>query len=77
MEQPFLETNLPNLPLLARGKVRDLYHLGDQLLIIATAEGPALVDRETEEVVESSGYQGGAWPEALRWRMYNPLTGEA
>jgi len=36
MEQPLLETNLPNLPLLARGKVRDIYHLGDQLLIIAT-----------------------------------------
>ena len=30
-----LETNLP-LPLVARGKVRDIYDLGDQLLFVAT-----------------------------------------
>jgi phosphoribosylaminoimidazole-succinocarboxamide synthase len=33
---PVLETNLPGLPLLARGKVRDIYDLGDHLLIVAT-----------------------------------------
>lgn len=31
-----LETHLPGLKLLARGKVRDVYDLGDQLLIVAT-----------------------------------------
>src|SRR5436305_15163068 len=30
------ETNLPGLKLLARGKVRDVYDLGDRLLIVAT-----------------------------------------
>ena len=30
------ETNLPGLPLLGRGKVRDIYGLGDQLLIVAS-----------------------------------------
>ena len=30
------ETNLPGLPLLSRGKVRDIYDLGDRLLLIAT-----------------------------------------
>jgi phosphoribosylaminoimidazole-succinocarboxamide synthase len=30
------ETLLPDLPLLSRGKVRDVYDLGDQLLIVAT-----------------------------------------
>jgi len=30
------ESNLPGIPLLARGKVRDIYSLGDQLLFIAT-----------------------------------------
>jgi phosphoribosylaminoimidazole-succinocarboxamide synthase len=37
MKQPLLQTNLGDLPLLARGKVRDIYDLGnDQLLFIAT-----------------------------------------
>jgi len=31
-----LETRLPNVPLYKRGKVRDLYDLGDHLLIVAT-----------------------------------------
>ncbi|HIE52158.1 MAG TPA: phosphoribosylaminoimidazolesuccinocarboxamide synthase, partial [Armatimonadetes bacterium] len=31
-----LETNLPGVPLLKRGKVRDIYDLGDCLLIVAT-----------------------------------------
>ncbi len=31
-----ISTNLPDLPLFARGKVRDVYDLGDRLLIIAT-----------------------------------------
>jgi phosphoribosylaminoimidazole-succinocarboxamide synthase len=31
-----LETNLPDLELLARGKVRDIYKVGDKLLIVAT-----------------------------------------
>ncbi len=34
--QPLLQTNLPNLKLIGRGKVRDLYDLGEYLLIVAT-----------------------------------------
>jgi len=30
------ETNLPSLPLLTRGKVRDIYDLGEEALIVAT-----------------------------------------
>ena len=30
------ETNLPGYKLLARGKVRDVYDLGEQLLIVST-----------------------------------------
>lgn len=33
---PLLETHLPGLPLLSRGKVRDIYDLGDHLLFVAT-----------------------------------------
>ena len=31
-----METNLPNVKLLTRGKVRDIYDLGDQVLIVAS-----------------------------------------
>ena len=34
--KPLLQTNLPKLKLLNRGKVRDIYDLGDTLLIVAT-----------------------------------------
>jgi phosphoribosylaminoimidazole-succinocarboxamide synthase len=33
---PLLETRLPGLPLWRRGKVRDIYDLGDRLLIVTT-----------------------------------------
>jgi phosphoribosylaminoimidazole-succinocarboxamide synthase len=36
MAEPLIETNLADVSLLARGKVRDIYDLGSQLLIVAT-----------------------------------------
>ena len=36
MEQALMETNISQYPLFARGKVRDVYDLGDKLLIVAT-----------------------------------------
>ena len=33
---PLLQTNLPGVPLWRRGKVRDVYDLGDRLLVVAT-----------------------------------------
>jgi phosphoribosylaminoimidazole-succinocarboxamide synthase len=36
MSEVILETNLPGVELLARGKVRDMYDLGDRLLIVTT-----------------------------------------
>jgi phosphoribosylaminoimidazole-succinocarboxamide synthase len=36
MEQALMETNISEYPLFARGKVRDVYDLGDKLLIVAT-----------------------------------------
>ena len=36
MEQAVIETNLVTLNLLKRGKVRDIYDLGDHLLMVAT-----------------------------------------
>ena len=34
--KPILETNLPKLKLLARGKVRDIYDLGENLLLVVS-----------------------------------------
>ena len=36
MHARLVQTNLPGIPLLARGKVRDIYDLGETLLIVAT-----------------------------------------
>ncbi len=36
MSAPLQETNFPNLKLFRRGKVRDVYDLGDTLLVVAT-----------------------------------------
>jgi len=36
MQEALLKTNCPNLNLKARGKVRDIYDLGDQLLLVAS-----------------------------------------
>jgi phosphoribosylaminoimidazole-succinocarboxamide synthase len=36
MNHAIQETNLPDVPLFARGKVRDVYDLGNNLLIVAT-----------------------------------------
>lgn len=36
MEQAVLQTDIKSVPLFARGKVRDVYDLGDRLLIVAT-----------------------------------------
>jgi phosphoribosylaminoimidazole-succinocarboxamide synthase len=36
MEQPLMETNIEEYKLFAKGKVRDVYDLGDKLLIVAT-----------------------------------------
>ena len=36
MTQPVLNTDFPGLKLAARGKVRDIYDLGETLLIVTT-----------------------------------------
>jgi len=36
IDKPVIETNFPGLNLVSRGKVRDIYDLGDSLLIVAT-----------------------------------------
>ena len=36
MEQALYQTDIPDVPLLQQGKVRDIYDMGDALLMVAT-----------------------------------------
>ena len=38
MQSPLTESNIPELPLLSRGKVRDLYAVGDDRLLIVASD---------------------------------------
>ena len=76
MMQPILETNLPKLHLLARGKVRDIYDLGENLLIVATDRLSAFdvvmpdpIPRKGEVLTKISAY----WFNALKDIIDNHL----
>jgi len=51
MSEAICETSLPGQAPAARGKVRDIYDLGDRLLIVATAMTFALVTLSLEPVI--------------------------
>ena len=74
--QPILETNLPKLHLLTRGKVRDIYDLGENLLIVATDRLSAFdvvmpnpIPRKGEVLTRISAY----WFNALKDIIDNHL----
>jgi len=75
--EPLLQSDLPGIPLLFRGKVRDIYDLGDRLLLVATDRISAF------DVVLPTGIPGkGAlltqlsafWFEATRGLVPNHLV---
>jgi len=75
--EPLLQSDLPGVPLLFRGKVRDIYDLGDRLLLVATDRVSAF------DVVLPTGIPGkGAlltqlsafWFEATRGLVPNHLV---
>ena len=75
--EPILETNLPKLKLLARGKVRDIYDLGANLLIVATDRLSAFdvvmpnpIPRKGEVLTKISAY----WFNALKKIIDNHLV---
>ena len=55
MTQPVLTTDFPGLKLAARGKVRDIYDLGDELLIVTTDRISAF-DVIMNEGIPNKGY---------------------
>lgn len=79
MEKVILRTEFPDIPLLRRGKVRDIYDLGDYLLLIATDRISAF------DVVLPSGIPGKGrvltrisvyWFEQMEDIVRNHLTAE-
>jgi phosphoribosylaminoimidazole-succinocarboxamide synthase len=55
MTQPVLNTDFPGLKLAARGKVRDIYDLGEELLIVTTDRISAF-DVIMDEGIPNKGY---------------------
>ena len=55
MTQPVLTTDFPGLKLAARGKVRDIYDLGEELLIVTTDRISAF-DVIMNEGIPNKGY---------------------
>ncbi len=55
MSQPVMRTDFPGLKLLARGKVRDIYDLGDALLLVASDRISAF-DVVMNEPIPDKGY---------------------
>ncbi|KAB0672109.1 phosphoribosylaminoimidazolesuccinocarboxamide synthase [Oryzomonas sagensis] len=55
MSQPVLQTNFPTLNLIARGKVRDIYDLGDTLLLV-TSDRISAFDVIMNEPIPDKGF---------------------
>ena len=55
MSQPVLETDFPGLNLIARGKVRDIYDLGDALLLV-TSDRISAFDVIMNEPIPDKGF---------------------
>ena len=69
MSQLVLQTDFPELKLLARGKVRDIYDLGDTLLLV-TSDRISAFDVIMDEPIPDKGFvltgpdamHSGRWP---------------
>ncbi len=77
MSDTLLQTEIPGLKLKARGKVRDIYDLGDELLIVATDRIstfdvvlPTPIPRKGEVLTRMSRF----WFEATRGIVANHLS---
>ncbi|MGH8166521.1 MAG: phosphoribosylaminoimidazolesuccinocarboxamide synthase, partial [Woeseiaceae bacterium] len=52
---PLFETSIPSLPLLARGKVRDIYGVDDRHLLIVTTDRLSAYDVVLPDPVPGKG----------------------
>ena len=78
---PLLESRLQSLPLLARGKVRDNYAVGDDRLLMVASDRLSAFDVVMGEPIPGKGElltrMALFWFERLRGVVPNHLTGEA
>ena len=81
MSQPMYESSIKSLDLLNRGKVRDIYDIDDQLLLIVTTDRLSAFDVVLPSPIEGKGEVLTAvsnfWFEKLKHIIPNQLTGVA
>lgn len=81
MAEPLYETNIKSLPLLARGKVRDIYALGDDRLLIVTTDRLSAFDVVLPDPIPDKGEvlneMSNFWFRKLEHIVPNHLNGAA
>lgn len=79
MATPIFETSIQSLPLLGRGKVRDIYAVGDQQMLIVTTDRLSAFDVILPDPIPDKGRVltavSGFWFERLAHIVPNHLTG--
>ena len=81
MTQALLETSINSLPLISKGKVRDIYAVSDQYLLMVTTDRLSAFDVVMQEPIPGKGIvlnqMANFWFERLKHIVPNHLTGIA
>ena len=79
MMQALLETSIQSLPLISKGKVRDIYAVNDQYLLMITTDRLSAFDVVMQEPIPGKGIvlnqMANFWFERLKHIVPNHLTG--
>jgi phosphoribosylaminoimidazole-succinocarboxamide synthase len=79
MDSPLFESSIPSLPLIARGKVRDIYAVGDEHLLIVTTDRLSAFDVVLPDPIPDKGRVltavSGFWFAKLGHIIPNHLSG--
>lgn len=74
-----LETSIQSLPLISKGKVRDIYAIGDDKLLMVTTDRLSAFDVVMQDPIPSKGIvlnqMANFWFDKLAWIIPNHLTG--
>jgi phosphoribosylaminoimidazole-succinocarboxamide synthase len=73
------ETTIKSLPLISKGKVRDIYAVGDNQLLMVTTDRLSAFDVVMQDAIPGKGIvlnqMANFWFEKLAWIIPNHLTG--
>ncbi|WP_143736088.1 phosphoribosylaminoimidazolesuccinocarboxamide synthase [Polynucleobacter kasalickyi] len=79
MMKALLETSIESLPLISKGKVRDIYAIGEDRLLMVTTDRLSAFDVVMQDPIPSKGVvlnqMANFWFEKLAWIIPNHLTG--